>query len=204
MKAFIKSKRKRINQATKAYRYVTKRHRDIEILLYGAIADAEDELGDDLEHIKFLDFLSTFDGTDVLYVLPHYMMKLLQMDALDPEKNRDANIFDYYERLTECSSDVLEKILSFRDNYKTGLMKVCVQLTGDSRDREVADVYDTIPNAFELAMHGDYQTLEFYVGQPSLFLDSDRNLLDDMIVDKKKRTVSACVYAPVIWMKRVS
>lgn len=204
IKEFIENKRRRLNDANKALDEAQAKFNETKKLLLEDIDKAYDELGDDAEHLNFLQFLVEAE-IDMIYILPKYMMKMLYIEPMD---SKNTNIFQKYQVNTPCSDDVLQKILSFRDSYKTGLVDVEVCISGDAESGWL-DMLDSVKlkGTIDGATPIKYKTA-IEKGSVLFYTDEDHFIPDDE-ADFEYSPDDDAFYSithdtAVVWMKRVS
>lgn len=161
----------------------------------GEITRARHELGANYFHVKFLEFL-TNAAHNTLYILPHCMMNMFQ---LDDRSHSNFNIFEHYELLELCSYDVLQEILRFSDEFDTGLMKICLYVSGDCCECN-AVVFNKLvkiePNHTVPTTMSD-EGIDFYTGRSCLLPNEVAYAYED-----DEGNYHGKYYASVLWIKR--
>lgn len=210
IKDFIKSKRRRLDESNKAlqdlrtgFEETKKKFEAAEAKLKKEFNDAFDELGDEIEHLKFLNFLAKAE-TNVLYVLPFYIMNMLHIEPMHAGKtgifnHEKTNIFHHYRLFTPCSEDVLRHILSFKNNYETGLMEIELRLFGNAKKGILDEIIGTDPENYELAME-DTGDVDFYTGDNFLSFEE----ADTVEINEDNNDFCLGYHTvTVVWMKKI-
>lgn len=154
---------------------------------------AYESLECDVIHLELLKFM-TECKYDTLYLLPKYVMKELDLEDVAA---CGTSIFDVYQQRRPCSEDLLQQILAFRRDFKCGLLKLKLFLTGK---QALTAVRHVTPNSFVPAMLDGSADLSFYIDDSQVELQEASNVKRIA----KKACCSGTYSIKLIWMKRIS